>query len=91
MWEPAAEDSDVVLPEGHRTVATSPLDAVPQAELEMPAESLTPLFVALTLAVGAALLVGSLEWLAVVALAVAGLGLALWHHPRESLPEEPTG
>ena len=91
MWEPATLESDLVLPEGHRTVATSPLDAVAQAELEMPGESLVPLTVALALAVGAALLVGSLEWLALVALGVGALGLAFWHHPRESLPEEPVG
>jgi cytochrome c oxidase subunit I+III len=89
MWEPAVEESDLVLPEGHRTIATSPLDATAQAELEMPGESLTPLLLALALAVGAALLIGSLEWVALVALVVAGVCLALWHHPRESLPEEP--
>jgi cytochrome c oxidase subunit I+III len=91
MWEPAVEESDLVLPQGHRTVATSPLDAAAQAELEMPGESLTPLLLALALAVGAALLIGSLEWIALVTLVVAGLCLALWHHPRESLPEEPVG
>jgi len=91
MWEPAPQESDLVLPEGHRTVATSPLDAVAQAELEMPGESLTPLVVALALSVAAALLIGSLEWIALLALTVAALGLALWHHPRESLPEEPVG
>ena len=57
----------------------------------MPGESLTPLLLALALAVGASLLIGSLEWIALVALVVAGLGLALWHHPRESLPEAPVG
>jgi cytochrome c oxidase subunit I+III len=91
MWGPAGEPSDLVLAEGRRTIASSPLDAIPQAELEMPGESLAPLLVALALAIGASLLIGSLEWLALAALTVATLTLGLWHQPRESLPEEPAG
>ena len=91
LWDQRGTRSDAVLPEGHRALATSPLAGDPQAELEMPGESLLPLVLALALGIGAALLVASMEWLAVGALGAAGVTLAFWHGPRESLPEEPVG
>jgi cytochrome c oxidase subunit I+III len=91
LWETASGPSDLVLPEGHETPATTPLDADPAAVLEMPSESLTPLLAAASIALICVGLVSHLDWLAIAAGVAAAVVLAFWHGPREAAPVEPTG
>jgi cytochrome c oxidase subunit 1/cytochrome c oxidase subunit I+III len=89
-WDGESGPSSLVLPEGHETPATLPLDADPAAVLEMPGESLTPLLAAAALALVCVGLIADLDWLAVAAGVAAAVVLALWHGPREAAPVEPT-
>jgi cytochrome c oxidase subunit 1/cytochrome c oxidase subunit I+III len=91
LWDGRSGPSDLVLPEGHKTTATMPLDADPAAVLEMPAESLTPLVAAAAIALVCAGLIAGLDWLAIAAGVLTAVVLALWHGPREAAPVEPTG
>ncbi len=88
-WDGISGPSDLVLPEGHKTPATLPMDADPAAELEMPAESVVPLVAALAIALICAGLISDLDWLAIAAGVVTAVMLALWHGPRETGPVEP--
>jgi cytochrome c oxidase subunit 1/cytochrome c oxidase subunit I+III len=88
-WDGLSEPSDLVLPEGHQTPATMPLDADPAAALEMPSESLVPLAAAAAIALVCAGLIADLYWLAIAAGVAVALTLAFWHGPRETGPVEP--
>jgi cytochrome c oxidase subunit 1/cytochrome c oxidase subunit I+III len=88
-WDGISGPSDLVLPEGHKTPATMPMDADPAAELEMPAESVVPLVAALAIALICAGLISDLDWLAIAAGVATAVMLALWHGPRETGPVEP--
>jgi cytochrome c oxidase subunit 1/cytochrome c oxidase subunit I+III len=70
---------------GHQTLETSELDAVPVAILEMPEESLWPLALAAALACVFAGLVADVHALSVVAGVLALVSLVGWHlPPREA-------
>jgi cytochrome c oxidase subunit 1/cytochrome c oxidase subunit I+III len=88
-WDGLSGPSDLVLPEGHQTPATLPLDADPAAALEMPSESLVPLAAAVSIALVCVGLIAGLDWLAVAAGIGTALVLAVWHGPREAGPLEP--
>jgi cytochrome c oxidase subunit 1/cytochrome c oxidase subunit I+III len=88
-WDGLSGPSDLVLPEGHQTPATLPLDADPAAALEMPSESLAPLAAAIAIALVCVGLIAGLDWLAVAAGIGIALVLAFWHGPREAGPAEP--
>ena len=90
LWDGESGPSDLVLPEGHATPATMPLDADPAAVLEMPAESLAPLLAAAAIVLVCIGLVAHLDLLAVVAGVAAALVLAFWHGPREAASVEPS-
>jgi cytochrome c oxidase subunit 1/cytochrome c oxidase subunit I+III len=88
-WDGLSGPSDLVLPEGHQTPATLPLDADPAAALEMPSESLVPLVAAAAIALVCVGLIADLDWLAIAAGVGTALALAFWHGPRETGPAEP--
>jgi cytochrome c oxidase subunit 1/cytochrome c oxidase subunit I+III len=88
-WDGVSGPSDLVLPDGHQTPATMPLEADPAAALEMPSESLVPLVAAAAIALVCAGLIADLYWLAIAAGVAVALALALWHGPRETGPVEP--
>jgi cytochrome c oxidase subunit 1/cytochrome c oxidase subunit I+III len=88
-WDGLSGPSDLVLPEGHQTPATMPLEGDPAAALEMPSESLVPLAAAVAIALICVGLIGDLDWLAVAAGAATAIALAFWHGPREAGPLEP--
>jgi cytochrome c oxidase subunit 1/cytochrome c oxidase subunit I+III len=90
-WDaPALEDDrrrlehgELVFPEGHETVSTTPLAGVLQGPLEMPEESWWPLAVAVGLGVLFVGLIASLTLLAVAGAAIVAASLAGWHWPTE--------
>jgi cytochrome c oxidase subunit 1/cytochrome c oxidase subunit I+III len=88
-WDGLSGPSELVLPEGHQTPATMPLDADPAAALEMPSESLVPLVAAAAIALVCAGLIADLGWLAIAAGVATAVTLAFWHGPRETGPVEP--
>jgi cytochrome c oxidase subunit 1/cytochrome c oxidase subunit I+III len=88
-WDGLSGPSDLVLPEGHQTPATMPLEGDPAAALEMPSESLVPLAAAVAIALICVGLIGDLDWLAVAAGIATAVVLAFWHSPREAGPLEP--
>ena len=88
-WDGVSGPSDLVLPEGHQTPATMPLEGDPAAALEMPSESLVPLAAAVAIALICVGLIGDLDWLAVAAGVATAVVLAFWHSPREAGPLEP--
>jgi cytochrome c oxidase subunit 1/cytochrome c oxidase subunit I+III len=88
-WDGFSGPSDLVLPDGHQTPATLPLDADPAAALEMPSESLVPLAAAVSIALVCVGLIAGLDWLAVAAGIGTALVLAVWHGPRDAGPLEP--
>ncbi len=74
--------SDVVLDEGRETIATSVLDADPDAVLKMPEDSMLPFWFALILAVLFFALLGHLWWLALLACAGSIASTVIWLQPR---------
>jgi cytochrome c oxidase subunit 1/cytochrome c oxidase subunit I+III len=66
----------------HSTLTSSPVRGLLEVELPMPAESITPLAVAVGLAILFAGLISGLDSLAAVGGGVAALSLAVWHWPH---------
>jgi heme/copper-type cytochrome/quinol oxidase subunit 1 len=89
LWDDGSAASDLVLPEGHSTPATTPLDADPAVVLRMPHDSLAPIGLSIGLAVICIGLVASLYWLAVLGAVATLVVAAFWHHPREGSPVDP--
>lgn len=93
LWEDRIHDGELrssidrgpVLDDGKEVLATTPLDAQPDAILKMPGDSLSPLLLSIVLtALFAALML--LNWWGVVIAGVAGLAvLAYWLWPRDRL------
>ncbi len=93
LWEDRLHDSELrssiergpVLDDGKEVLATTPLDAQPDAILKLPGDSLAPLFLGIVItALFAALMLQT--WWGVAVAAVAGLGiLAFWLWPRPRL------
>src|SRR5581483_2399023 len=75
-------EESVPLTMEHSTLTSSPVRGLLAVELPMPAESFTPLAVAVGLAVLFAGLIGGLDWLAALGAGVAALSLAVWHWPQ---------
>jgi cytochrome c oxidase subunit I+III len=84
-WDASLQGGEerVPLTMEHSTLTSSPVRGALEAELPMPAESVTPLAVALGLAVLFAGLIGGLDWLAAVGAGLAVLSLGAWHWPHE--------
>lgn len=83
----SALDTNVILDCGRETLATTPLDAVPDAVLRMPEDSLWPLMLAAALAVLFFGLLFNVWWIAAIGLLAsiaAGLG---WLWPRRTAEE----
>jgi cytochrome c oxidase subunit I+III len=78
-------DRGPVLDDGKEVLATTPLDAQPDAILKMPGDSLSPLLLSIVLTgLFASLML--LNWWGVLVAAVAGLAiLAYWLWPRDRL------
>jgi cytochrome c oxidase subunit I+III len=90
LWEPQLEEasghselqSGVVLDQGRESVATSVLDAMPDAILKMPEDTLTPFWLA---AAAAAVFFGLLFhiwWLSAVGLIGSIVACVAWLRPR---------
>ena len=82
---PVVEPYYRVLDDGKQTIGTSPLDGIPNEILDMPEDSLWPLWVSLALAaLFAALLVAQPAFVIVsAALVLVGIGGWLWPQPME--------
>lgn len=93
LWEDRIHEGDLrssigrglVLDDGKEVLATTPLDAQPDAILKMPGDSLSPLLLSIVLtALFAGLIL--LNWWAVGIAGIAGLAvLAYWLWPRDQL------
>jgi cytochrome c oxidase subunit 1/cytochrome c oxidase subunit I+III len=85
-WEPAKRDElgrELLLAEGHETLATTELDAEPDVVLAMPSESFSPLLLTLALALVFVGLLTELYVVAIVGGALSLLALAAWHATKE--------
>ncbi|HWC33129.1 MAG TPA: cbb3-type cytochrome c oxidase subunit I, partial [Actinomycetota bacterium] len=79
---------DLVLDDGHQTLATTVLEGEPDDVLDMPSEELSPLLLALALAVVFTAFLFEL-WIMSAIGGVLALGaLALWHRPKRELQEQ---
>jgi cytochrome c oxidase subunit 1/cytochrome c oxidase subunit I+III len=86
----AAKSAEVVLADGHQTLMTSELDAVPARVLHMPGDSIWPLVLAAALGIAFAAMVADVHALAVAGAAGALVALAAWHRPLDEREEEAT-
>jgi hypothetical protein len=77
----------MALDHAKEVVATTTLDAQPEAILRMPEDSLMPLLLALALTVLFAGLIVKLWWLVLVSLAAGLLFQLMWLWPRAELAE----
>jgi cytochrome c oxidase subunit I+III len=82
------ERGELVLADGHQTLATSVLDADTVDVLHMPSESIWPLLLALAFTVVFAGLLLDHYVLAIVGGLLAGGAIAGWHRPQEELQEQ---
>jgi cytochrome c oxidase subunit 1/cytochrome c oxidase subunit I+III len=90
-WDAAARDADrrrlehgeLVYPEGHETVATTPLAANLQGPIGMPGESWWPLVLAAGLGLVFSGLIASLDAMTVAGCVVVVAAIAGWNWPRE--------
>jgi cytochrome c oxidase subunit 1/cytochrome c oxidase subunit I+III len=82
------ERGELVLADGHQTLATSVLDADTVDVLHMPSESIWPLLLALAFTVVFAGLLLDHYLLAIVGGLLAGGAIAGWHRPQEELQEQ---
>jgi len=95
LWEDQLEESvartsihrGMTLDQAKETIATTPLDALPERIVEMPGDSYAPLLLAIALAVLFVALLLKLTVLVVIALAAVFLALLLWLWPRRELLE----
>ncbi|HEX4292651.1 MAG TPA: cytochrome c oxidase subunit I [Rhizomicrobium sp.] len=77
----------LVLDHGRETPGTSPLDAVPDIILKMPADSFAPVILALTATALFAGLAFHLWWLAILAALATGADIVGWLWPEAALGE----
>ena len=93
LWEDRLNESELrssldrgpVLDDGKEVLATTPLDAQPDAILKLPGDSLAPLALSVVLTALFAALMLQTWWFVVIA-GVAGLGIvAFWLWPRPRL------
>jgi len=78
------ERGELVFPEGHETVATTPFAADLQGPIAMPEDSWWPLALAASLALVFVGLIASLDLLAVAGGVLVAVSLAGWQWPREA-------
>ncbi|GAB3137618.1 hypothetical protein GCM10027290_03650 [Micromonospora sonneratiae] len=93
-WDPRTSDSvgigateDRILADGRRTIRTSELDGRYEQPVEMPAETVRPLVVALGLLFVFGGLLFAWYWVAAVGAVVAGVTVAGWLWPSDRSPE----
>lgn len=72
---------------GKEALATSAVEAVPEAILKMPADSVTPFIVTLAMSVGFSAALVHLWWLAVVGGVATTLGVLVWLWPEAPLAQ----
>jgi cytochrome c oxidase subunit 1/cytochrome c oxidase subunit I+III len=85
VWEPA-DESGLVLDQGHEMTASTVRDAVPDEILHVPSESATPILVALPVTVTFAMLLTSHFVIALSFALLGALVLGAWHskEPQET-------
>jgi cytochrome c oxidase subunit I+III len=87
-WHPEPLDPELVLDEGHQTLATTVLEGEADDILDMPTETLVPLALAAALAVIFTALLADLYIVAIVGGALTAAALAVWHKPERRLQEQ---
>jgi hypothetical protein len=95
LWEPQLQETPyrselgkgMPLDHGKEALATTTLDAQPEAILRMPEDSLMPLLLALALTAMFAGLIAKLWWLVIASLAVGLVFQLIWIWPRAELGE----
>ena len=84
-------DRGLALDHGRETVATTPLDATPDAIFRMPGDSLAPLLLALAMALLVVALLRHGWWLAGAAGAASALAVLVWLWPERALLQTDAG
>jgi cytochrome c oxidase subunit I+III len=82
------ERGELLLADGHQTLATTVLEGEPDEELHMPRESIWPLALALAFSVVFFALLLDLHLLAIFGCLLVAGGIAGWHKPQRELQDQ---
>ena len=82
------ERGELLLADGHQTLATTVLEAEAEEELHMPSESIWPLLLALSFAVVFFGLLLELHGVAILGCILVAGSIAGWHRPQRELQEQ---
>ena len=82
-WDSDETDEVIPLKLEHSTLTSSPLRGALDVELPMPGDSLSPLAVAVGLALLFAGLIAGLDWLAALGAGAGVIALGVWHWPSD--------
>ena len=82
------ERGEMLLADGHQTLATTVLEGVAEEELHMPSESIWPLLLALSFSVVFYGLLLKLDGVAILGCLLVAGSIAGWHRPQKELQDQ---